>query len=205
MSKQMGHHIPQLLLALSAITLMACDRATVVPSSPSSSISPTASSQVNQTPSVPLSDQWIPLYRPLHLPNSANGASCPVTTIYGQVSPDFGNATGSGPIYPVGIGADGTIHGLSPAGQAKILWVSRAEYQGPVLIRGQQVGGDIPLLFQEGTEGSLKTELRLQDAANIAHGWRNWPSYTIVRTSGCYAYQIDGDNFSEIVVFQAVH
>ena len=35
-------------------------------------------------------------------------------------------------------------------------------------------------------------------------GWRNWPSYTRVQTPGCYAYQVDGTNFSYVIVFRAV-
>ena len=34
--------------------------------------------------------------------------------------------------------------------------------------------------------------------------WPGWPSYTRVRSAGCYLYQVDGTSFSELIVFQAV-
>jgi hypothetical protein len=33
---------------------------------------------------------------------------------------------------------------------------------------------------------------------------RAWVTYTRIRSAGCYAYQVDGTGFSEIVVFRAV-
>jgi len=43
----------------------------------------------------------------------------------------------------------------------------------------------------------------LKPTANPGHAWRQFPSYTRVRARGCYAYQIDGTNFSTVVVFRA--
>jgi hypothetical protein len=37
-------------------------------------------------------------------------------------------------------------------------------------------------------------------AANEAAGWREFPYFTFVRSPGCYAWQIDGLTFSDIVV-----
>jgi hypothetical protein len=30
-----------------------------------------------------------------------------------------------------------------------------------------------------------------------------WPSFTRVRKPGCYAYEVDGTSFSEVIVFRA--
>ena len=51
-------------------------------------------------------------------------------------------------------------------------------------------------------------ELQLLDAGQgaprVAGGGRAWITYTRVQAGGCYAYQVDGTSFSEVVVFRAV-
>ena len=42
-------------------------------------------------------------------------------------------------------------------------------------------------------------ELQLNGSANA----RSWPSFTRVRGAGCYAYQVDGKSFSEVIAFRA--
>ncbi|HEV8688078.1 MAG TPA: hypothetical protein VGQ84_12440, partial [Gaiellaceae bacterium] len=39
---------------------------------------------------------------------------------------------------------------------------------------------------------------------NSRDGWRTWPGGTWLRTPGCYAWQIDGTDFSNVIVFDAV-
>jgi hypothetical protein len=46
-------------------------------------------------------------------------------------------------------------------------------------------------------------ELDLWPMDATLDGWRTFPSHTRVRATGCYAYQIDGTNFSRVVVFRA--
>jgi len=50
-------------------------------------------------------------------------------------------------------------------------------------------------------------ELRLQEptagSVDEEPGWREWPSYTYVPAVGCFAYQVDGTSFSEVIVFEA--
>jgi hypothetical protein len=38
---------------------------------------------------------------------------------------------------------------------------------------------------------------------NGRDGWRQWPGGTWLRTPGCYAWQIDGTDFSDVIVFEA--
>ncbi len=66
-------------------------------------------------------------------------------------------------------------------------------YHGPVLIRGGQVGGTHPMLFQG---GGIKTP-QLRFSGN------SWPSEVIVPVPGCYGWQIDGRGFSRVLVFRA--
>lgn len=174
---------------------------------------PTASEQAERTAGV--DGQTSLLQRPLNLPMLESGNDCPVTRTPGkQLSPDFGLAIGTGPIYATGtIGIEGklyyrdsaTVNGWRPV---KVLWIGEPDYLGPVLIRGHQIDGPNELRFGE-TERQ-KDELFFNEVtqaeanANSPSGWRNWPSYSYVRAPGCYAYQVDGIGFSYVIVVQAV-
>ena len=84
-------------------------------------------------------------------------------------------------------------------------WVAAATYAGPVLIRGAMLGGSA-LGFGAGT--TPYDELQLLDAGQgaprVAGGGRAWVTYTRVRAGGCYAYQVDGTAFSEVIVFRGI-
>jgi hypothetical protein len=88
---------------------------------------------------------------------------------------------------------------------ASVTWVAAATYTGPVLIRGEMLGGGA-LGF--GTGATPYDELQLLDAGkgapHVAGGGRAWVTTTRIRSGGCYAYQVDGTGFSEAVVFRAV-
>ncbi|MDQ6777154.1 MAG: hypothetical protein M3071_13270 [Actinomycetota bacterium] len=87
----------------------------------------------------------------------------------------------------------------------RVTWVADPSYVGPVLIRGGQVGGAGAVGFGEGHVPV--DELQLLTAAGQSSGEpsgaREWPSFTRVRSPGCYAYQVDGSGFSEVIGFQA--
>jgi hypothetical protein len=113
----------------------------------------------------------------------------------------FGNGftPGTGPVYP-----DLGDPFIAAAAPAKVLWFARPSYQGPILIRGRQIDGSGLVTF--GTGRGAQTSLRLASPgaeATGTGGWRNWPSYTFVAEPGCYAYQVDGDTFSETIVVRA--
>jgi hypothetical protein len=80
-----------------------------------------------------------------------------------------------------------------------------ATYTGPVLIRGEMLGGGA-LGF--GSGATPYDELQLLDAGkgapHVAGGGRAWVTSTRIRSGGCYAYQVDGTGFSGVVVFRAV-
>jgi hypothetical protein len=133
------------------------------------------------------------LRRPLKLP-SADGGPCPITLNAQPAS------TGRA---PAGVGFRG-VSG-SPWTIAEATWRVPASYSGPLLIRGAMLGGGA-LGF--GTGPVPYDELQLFDAGQgaprVAGGGRAWITYTRVRSAGCYAYQVDGTSFSEVVVFRAV-
>lgn len=158
------------------------------------------------------------LRRPLRLPVMAAGR-CPITPPR-TVSTDFGPAAGPGPIYPIiaTIGgpngnftfnyppAPDSIFAGSEFSGGKVLWIAAPNYVGAVLIRGGQLNGPNPLKFSTGTSAPF-SELQFPPGRTLSgsdHAWRSWPSETRLRAAGCYAWQLDGTNFSYTVTFRAL-
>ena len=157
----------------------------------------------------PPPDEWTKLRRPLNLPTVAPGAPCPVSAV--DESFDFGKygvskGIGPGPAYPIGFAQPGSVLKFQyppPANTAwagsdwsgqKVLWFVSPDAVGPVLVRGRRLDGPELLRFQDGRVPP--TELHLRTAMDH-------PSYTRLRAPGCYAYQVDGPDFSYPVVFRA--
>jgi hypothetical protein len=129
------------------------------------------------------------LRRPLRLPSISAGGAC-------RVSP------GNGPVKQVGSATTLKLQqfvGSAWAG-GQVTWTA-AGYSGPVLIRGRELGGPHAVGFGEGHVPYDELQL-LGPAMGAPRG--QWPSFTRVRGPGCYAYQVDGESFSEVIVFRAV-
>ena len=151
------------------------------------------------------------LRRPLRLPPVSRGA-CPVTTPVHRVAPNYGNAVGTGPVYPIVADDTATVTFVYPPppnsaypsgfGGQKVLWVIAPSYTGPVLIRGRQLDGTTPLWFQLGGGQPALAEMQLPPSTTP--GWRDWPSATLLTTTGCYAWQVDGASFTTVIVFRAL-
>lgn len=148
--------------------------------------------------------------RPLQLPTVVPSAPCPAAT--GKVvAPAFGAALGNGPIYPVGLGIEGTTSiggNLEEGGwiYVKVLWISDlSRYNGPVLVRGGRIDISGELRFGSGPNPSTELQLDPAEGTNSARGWQDWPTYTRLRAPGCYAFQVDGITFTQVTPFQAVH
>jgi hypothetical protein len=174
-------------------------------STPTSPASPSALVQLQQ--------------RPLHFPMIIPGASCP-TSAEKQVNANFGIAQGDGPAYATlgteTITSPAVFHyanaqlfgtsGIGPPGWGgqKVLWFINPDYQGLILIRGQQLDGPHSMLFN-GNEGEQHFDQRLVLDTTMLNGspWPNYEAYTILQVPGCYAYQVDGANFSYTIIFQA--
>ncbi|PZS02066.1 MAG: hypothetical protein DLM69_04385 [Candidatus Chloroheliales bacterium] len=154
-------------------------------------------------------DAWAGLWqRPLKLHKLASGAACPISAAR-VVSPDFGPALGAGPVYPVGLGTGGTVYYQNSNQEGgwfyvKILWVGDPQYKGPILIRGQQLDGANELRFESGADPARELRLHTNEGGSTTSGWYNWPSYTRIRAAGCYAWQVDGLDFTAVIVFKAV-
>jgi hypothetical protein len=152
------------------------------------------------------------LRRPLHIASIESGTACPVSKpnpgIWSRLAPGLG----PGPVSPVGLGEHAVLRyrsfdGSNWGGQ-KVLWVAAPDYDGPVLIRGGRLDGVGAAGFNVNGDGQPLAELQLppgsEPGGTNRGGYREWPSYTRVRAPGCYAYQVDGTDFSYTIVFRAV-
>nr|BBH87305.1 hypothetical protein KTC_20560 [Thermosporothrix sp. COM3] len=154
--------------------------------------------------------------RPLQLPTLPRGADCPTTSVH-----RFGQriVMGSGPIYVV-------IETIQTAAQpailqlrrfdphdanasalkdpewrpAKALWFAdTSKYQGIGLVRGRQLDGSAVVLF----DYDLSKDLELPEFTHTPEEI-NRPSYIRInqQSPGCYGLQIDGSNFTDVIIFQ---
>jgi hypothetical protein len=86
-----------------------------------------------------------------------------------------------------------------------LTWTSASSYRGPVLIRGRRIDGPGAIGFGEGHVPYDELQLldSSQGSSSPPGGGRQWLTITRARTMGCYAYQVDGTSFSEVIVFRA--
>lgn len=165
------------------------------------------------------------IQRPLHLPNTGPGGTCPASPVRrfhggGGFSGWF-NALGKGPLYLAGPVTDSPkvpiMAGHGGWHTQKVIWTVSGDYGGPLLLRGGRVDGAGPLRFQHyldaaGPTGSgpgahgfhrlLYVRSGLQASAPGAI--QTYPADIYLRAPGCYAVQVDGEGFSEMLVFHAV-
>jgi hypothetical protein len=152
------------------------------------------------------------LDRPLHLPTVARGERCPTTTGHHDHTPLFdGIALGTGLVRPlIAMGGD-PRHGTTVAAPTqypgwiafKTLWFSVPRYQGPFVIRGKRL--DRTWLLEFGgspTPGPLV--IPPGPTINSRAGYRTAPGGTWVNQPGCYGWQVDGLDFSDVIVVRVV-
>lgn len=161
--------------------------------------------------------------KPLTLPTLAPGQACPVSPA--RTFPHGGagftgsvTAIGPGPLYMTGPVASGSIDLVQrrPGGWlwTKPIWVFAGGYQGPFLLRGGRIDQRGPLEFDHylgaAHEDSGSTPhpqlLYVRNGLNAPTmaGLDSEPSGIYVKAPGCYAIQVDGQGFSETIVFRAV-
>ncbi|MGH2701899.1 MAG: hypothetical protein ACRDJB_04275 [Actinomycetota bacterium] len=165
--------------------------------------------------------------RPLSLPSSKANKPCAgerhATHIPGIPAQA---ALGKGPVYsvfpaiPRGLDLFPTEEATPFSGSrwrgAEALFVSEPEYDGPALIRGGQIDGEERLGFGEGEtplwelrlparEWELVDELRVWDGERVqlSAGWRVQRTTIRIAADGCYAMQLDGESFSQVIEFGA--
>lgn len=198
-----GQRTRTLLLILSlGLLLAACGGTTA---NAGSTGSQTFSTLAQATPG---NDSWTPIRRPLHLTRLAAGAPCQQSPVH-TVSPDGVAAIGDGPVYAGSVQPDGLYHlyrgpDYTEGGwrNVEVQWLVSPDYTGPVLVRGLQLDEPDELGFDIGP--TPISELHLQGGTPATGGWRTWTMQTRVHGPGCYAYQVDGTNFSETIVFRVI-
>jgi hypothetical protein len=158
------------------------------------------------------------LHRPLQLPELAAEDACP-RTAGGRPNPDMAIALGNGPVYPVlgfekpppaarGVVRLDDYDFRDGAYWQKTLWGVDPRYDGPALIRGRALDGPHALQFvvPSGRPGGSQQHLAaLEFPAQESDRWRYGPSVTVLPGPGCYAFQVDGTTFRDVIVFRAVH
>jgi hypothetical protein len=156
---------------------------------------------------------WASLGRPLHVPSVTD--TCPATPLT-TLQPIGGGFTGSitfrgtGPAYVTADPAAEPAYLLRPAARTpqgwyimKTLWAMPPTYQGPMLVRGAQLLGEGGIGFAMGNaDAPLLQQLKLDTGNGSDNEWWSEVTATFVRSSGCFAYQIDGTTFSQVIVFQ---
>lgn len=179
-------------------------------SSPTAPVAPTSSPRADRVGNVPtpLVDEatWSNLAaHPLRLPPPTAGAPCPVTPAV-LISAFIGPLAGAGPVYVAG---NRIYYSPAPDGSifAKVAWIAQPDYKGPALIRGARIDVSEEVRFERGG-GPRESELRFEydtgvRSAGSEEGWRFLPSLVLISGPGCYAFQIDGLDWTTTVVMDA--
>ncbi len=154
------------------------------------------------------------LLRPLRLPSVQPGDPCPTTSGHKVHTSGFGGiALSTGPVEPL-IAAEGDplrgVAQLDPDPRSgpwyffKTLWFVLPSYTGPVLVRGARIDGAGWVAFGE---APVIGHLIIPPGSTLNEypdGYREAPGGTYVESPGCYAWQVDGTDFSYEIIFKAV-
>jgi hypothetical protein len=170
------------------------------------------------------------LDRPLRFPRVLPGQSCPITRGRERRTGLIGGyALGPGPAYPIlairrdrnGIYHYGSMLTDNGWWIVETSWMIDAREQGAMLLRGASLTG-APLILFVATTGTRELNrqttfgksppielygqlvlLTGKDVPNISKsGTREYASATAILGPGCYAFQVDGKTFSNVIVFQ---
>ena len=147
----------------------------------------------------------------LHFPALRPGQRCPTSRGTPFNTAYFGGAAqGTGPVRVIdGSTRRGVAELINPTSVPpwlglKTLWVSLPAYQGPFGIRATRLGRPGPIALGEGpTVGPLVVPPG-RTLNSFSPGYRTVPGGLWVKSPGCYAWQVDGLSFSEIIVVRAV-
>ncbi len=149
--------------------------------------------------------------RPLQFPAVVSLAACPVS-LGRQISPDFGLAAGSGPLYIAVVAANGTViyipasrwgDTLGWGGMSHTLWLFQGTFAGPALVRGRRLDASGSVRFNapnEPLQSTVRIVVQAQPAA-LYQEYGNW--YIRLNAPGCYGLQIDWLQGTERIIFQA--
>jgi hypothetical protein len=151
------------------------------------------------SPSPPVIDWSTLTSKPLQLDQLPAGATCPVSPskdipVKGQSGkwPNYG--FGNGPAY-----LSGQFTWYSDGGQGFVLLVD-PKYTGPLLVRNKRLDGAASLTISgEGLTTLSDGAVGLPQTGSPPY-WGTWGGSVTTNTPGCYGIQLDGTNFSSVVV-----
>ncbi len=169
-----------------------------------------AASEENACTDVPAGPIPAALRHPLHFPVLRAGQRCPASrgTLFN--GPGLGGmALGTGPVRVLaGSNRRGIAELINPSSSPpwlalKTLWFSVPAYQGPFVVRAKRLGRPGPVTV---ADPPLMAPLVVPPGPtlNTFSGYRTVPDGLFVKVPGCYAWQVDGLGFSEIIVVRAV-
>ena len=99
-------------------------------------------------------------------------------------------------------GAAGAWHAL------QTLWFAMPGYAGPFVVRAARLDARGPIEVQPGATGLVPGSgplvVHSGPTANAQNGFRTVPGSTWVKSPGCYAWQVDGRGFSDVLVVDVV-
>ena len=149
--------------------------------------------------------------RPVTMP-SASGGQCSVSPAQ-LLSPAQPYVLGDGPLYPAGLNSSAVLLiAEAPVGGEwlgnYVTWLAPPWFSGKALIRGGRIdaagalGFDYaPVVPREPT--STRLQLDTESTSPDPDGWWQWASYARMMEPGCYAFQVDTDADSYVIVFAA--
>jgi hypothetical protein len=154
------------------------------------------------------------LNRPLRFPVLRAGERCPASPGARFNTSDFGGiALGTGPVRVIVGSVGGDLrHGIAglinptsapPWLGLKTLWFSLPAYQGPFVIRAKRLDRPGPV-WLDGEPTAAWLVIPPGPTWSTFSGYRTVPGGLFVKTPGCYAWQVDGLGFSEIISVRAV-
>ncbi len=144
------------------------------------------------------------LARPLKLPAVQPGSGCPVTPVSGR-NVNVRNPRGHGPFY---------LGGPMPQGADpwnKTVWILVDGARGPVLFRGGRVDATGSLTFSGSPADHSEMGVTLSSSSGVSATFYErvidpGPAdalYVYPATTGCYALQVDGPSFEDVIVITA--
>jgi len=166
--------------------------------------------QVSSCLHVPAGPVPAALKHRLHFPALHSGQRCPASRGTPFNTSQFGGvAMGTGPVRVLaGSNRRGVADLINPTSAPpwlalKTLWFSLPAYQGPFIIRATRLGRPGPVALGE-SAGRMPLVIPPGPTLNSFFGYRTVPGGLWVRSPGCYAWQVDGLGFSEIIVVRAM-
>jgi hypothetical protein len=153
--------------------------------------------------------------RPMRPPSPAPAETCWASSQadLGPVAPNYG--AGVGPVYIAG-------QDIWYSGRQVAVLMVDSRYSGPLLVRGFQLGGDgkstVTLADLPWTDNTIAYKERRHgvavvpavhtsggglflDAVAPSSFWRAWFGWLSTDSPGCFGLQVDGDLFTEFIVF----